>query len=397
MVKEMDENEKNVPEQKKSLSPDKNLKLDLSQAMTPDSDDDDDIIELKDEITLPPEKKEAEIDLDELSTAKSSDDEQTDETDLNIEVFDMETEEVENHLNQLDEFNFEEEDESPQDDIFEAEDSVNGEIPPPVDEKPAETGDADEVIEITEFDDILSDEANEMVTLTDEDEALDPEEEFLELIDIEEDELPEEADDTRAEIEDEIIQFDGPTPEVEDVELEDFINDSLSEDIRIEDDLEDRLTDTLGVDTGSEMRMAAERPEEDFDFNIESEEIAKRIDQVDTIFFDSKTSDTDLSDEPPTDDGLFETIEADSVDPEPEIEDEKEPLPDDDKPEEMTPATGLAQLTPEQIEESIDRVIQKKFSEKIESMVTAAIEKAVSKEIDRLKSILMDDDGNERL
>ena len=54
MVKDMDDNEKSVPDEKKSSTPDKKLQLDLSQALTTDSDDDDDIIELKDEIPLPP-------------------------------------------------------------------------------------------------------------------------------------------------------------------------------------------------------------------------------------------------------------------------------------------------------------------------------------------------------
>ena len=70
-------------------------------------------------------------------------------------------------------------------------------------------------------------------------------------------------------------------------------------------------------------------------------------------------------------------------------------MPDTEIPDELPAAAGLANLAPEQIEESIDRVIQQNFSGKIESMVAEAIEKAVSKEIDRLKNILMDDDTNE--
>jgi hypothetical protein len=385
MVKEMDENEKNVPEEKKPSSPDKKQLLDLSQAMTTHSDDDDDIIELKDEIPFPPNKEASEIDLSEPSTAESSEDEPSEETGLDLRAFDMETAELEDDLRQLDELPFEEEDESPE------------EIQPLVTETPAETSGSDDVIEITEFDDILSDDVNEMVTLTDAGEVLDSEEEFLELIDVEEDSLPEEADDIHAEIEDEIIQFDGLKAEVEDVELEDFINDSLNEEIRIDDDIEDELTNSLGVEAGSEMRMSDETPEEeDLDFNIDSKEMAERIDQVETIFFDETRSHADLADEPPSDAGLFEDIVSDTASPEPEIEDENMPLSDVDIPEELPAATGLANLAPEQIEESIDRVIQQNFSKKIESMVAEAIEKAVSKEIDRLKNILMDDDSNER-
>jgi hypothetical protein len=407
MVKEMDENEKNVPEEKKPSSPDKKQLLDLSQAMTTHSDDDDDIIELKDEIPFPPNKEASEIDLSEPSTAESSEDEPSEETGLDLRAFDMETAELEDDLRQLDELPFEEEDESPEDERLEEErvedESLEDEsldveeIQPLVTETPAETSGSDDVIEITEFDDILSEDVNEMVTLTDAGEVLDSEEEFLELIDVEEDSLPEEADDIHAEIEDEIIQFDGLKAEVEDVELEDFINDSLNEEIRIDDDIEDELTNSLGVEAGSEMRMSDETPEEeDLDFNIDSKEMAERIDQVETIFFDETRSHADLADEPPSDAGLFEDIVSDTASPEPEIEDENMPLSDVDIPEELPAATGLANLAPEQIEESIDRVIQQNFSKKIESMVAEAIEKAVSKEIDRLKNILMDDDSNER-
>ena len=218
----------------------------------------------------------------------------------------------------------------------------------------------------------------------------------MELIDVEEDSIPEEAKEIPAEIEDEIIQFDGIRAEIEDVELEDFINESINEEIQIDDELEDELTNSLGIEAGSEMSLSDETPqEEDLDFNIDSKEISERIDQVDTIFFDESTSHTDLTDEPPSDAGLFEDIVSDSADAEPENGEVDQPTPDTEIPEELPAAAGLANLAPEQIEESIDRVIQQNFSGKIESMVAEAIEKAVSKEIDRLKNILMDDDTNE--
>jgi hypothetical protein len=386
MVKDMDDNEKSVPEEKKSSPPDKKLHLDLSQALTTDSDDDDDIIELKDEIPFPPKEEESEIDLRGPSIAESLDDEANDESVLDLHPLDLETAEPENDFPQVDKLTFEEEDESLDDE----------EIRPFVIENQIETGGSDEVIEITEFDDILSEDVNEMVTLADEGEELDSEEEFLELIDVEEDSLLEEADDEDAEIEDEIIQFDGLKAEVEDVELEDFINDSLNDEIRIDDDLEDELTNSLGVEAGSEMSMSEETlEEEDLDFNIEPEEISNKIDQVDTIFFDETTAPTDLVDEPPADAVLFEDIVSDSVDPHPEMENADEPPTDVDTPEELPHEIGVANLAPEQIEESIERVIQQNFSEKIESMVAEVIEKAVSKEIDRLKNILLDDNSDE--
>ena len=387
MVKDMDDNDKNSQEEKNSSSPEKKLQLDLSQALTTDSDDDDEIIELKNEITPPPKEKESEIDLSDLSTAKFSDDESNEETALDINALDMETAEPENVIHQVDELIFEEEGESLDDE----------EIQPLVVEKPLETGGSDDVIEITEFDDISSEDANEMITLADEGEDLEPEEEFLELIDVEEDSLlEEEEDDENVEIEDEIIQFDGLNGEVEDVELENFINESLNEEIRIDDELEDDLTNSLGIEAGSEMNMLDETSEEeDLDFNIDSKEISKKIDQVDTIFFDETTSHADFADETPSDAGLFEESVSETDDLGSEAEDEYKPLTDINTPEESTQEVSTANLAPEQIEESIERIIQQNFSEKIESMVAEVIEKAVSKEIDRLKNILLEDNSSE--
>ena len=56
----MDENEKTPPQKSES---DKKLKLDLSEALNQGSDDDD-IIELKDEVTPPPKPNMAEVDRD---------------------------------------------------------------------------------------------------------------------------------------------------------------------------------------------------------------------------------------------------------------------------------------------------------------------------------------------
>jgi hypothetical protein len=135
--------------------------------------------------------------------------------------------------------------------------------------------------------------------------------------------------------------------------------------------------------------------EEDLDFNIDSKEISKKIDQVDTIFFDETTSHADFADETPSDAGLFEESVSETDDIGSEAEDEYKPLTDINTPEESTQEVSTANLAPEQIEESIERIIQQNFSEKIESMVAEVIEKAVSKEIDRLKNILLEDNSSE--
>ena len=63
----MDDNDKNSSQEPKS---DKMLRLDLREAWIEDiDDDDDDIIELKDEVELPPKPKEAKVDRKDQMTA----------------------------------------------------------------------------------------------------------------------------------------------------------------------------------------------------------------------------------------------------------------------------------------------------------------------------------------
>jgi hypothetical protein len=411
MVRNMDNNEKSPPEEKK-------LKLDLREAMTNGFDDDDDIIELKDEVMLPPKEKkaevdqrdpldlkfpddEAEVDQTEPLDLKFPDDEPAEETDMEPDTLGIETAEAEpeKFIDQADELTFEEEDEGEEDE----------EIQTHVVEKPLVMGDPDEVVEVTEFDDILSEDDNDMITLVEESEELGPEEdeeEFLELIDVEEDSLPEvnsfldEEEEKTIEIEDEIIQFDGLKEDIEDVELEDFINDSLNEEIRIDDDLEDDLTSSLGVEASSEMNMIDQDSEaEDLDFNIDSREISEKIDQLDTIFFDDTKAQTDFEDETVSNDEEFEEAVSftGEIDAEDEDEDEDIRIRDDEPFEETMPQPGIAAFDADhdKIEASIERIIQQNYSEKIESMVVEVIEKAVSKEIDRLKNILLEDNSSE--
>ena len=354
MVRNMDNNEKSPPEEKK-------LKLDLREAMMNGFDDDDDIIELKDEVTIPPKENEAEVDhSDPLDLKfpddepevdhrgpldlKFPDDEPAEESVSGLDTPGTKTEEAEpqNVIDQADALTFEEEDKGEED----------AEIQTHSVAKPLVMGDSDEVVEITEFDDILSEDDNEMITLVEESgdiELEDDEEEFLELIDVEEDSLPEvnsfleeeEEEDKTVEITDEIIQFDGLKEDVEDVELEDFINDSLNEEIRIDDDLEDDLTSSLGVEAGSEMNMIDQASEaEDLDFNIDSREISEKIDQLDTIFFDDTEAQTDFEDEIISNDEEIE--EAVSITGDAEDEDEDIPITDEEPSEEAMPQPEIA-------------------------------------------------------
>jgi hypothetical protein len=496
----MDENEKTAPQKPAS---DKKLRLDLSEALNQGFDDDDDIIELKDEVTLPPEAERAKIDRDDQLTEDIWGDEKTAGAISRLDARGKEADDAESGGHLVDDLVFEEEDENketadhPAEDLnFEEEDDDQAEILPLVDEEePLKADAADEVEEITEFDDILSEDSNEMMTLSDVAEESENEDEFLELIDVEEDSLTQEdnvtemADESVSEeIEDDIIQFDGPGADVEDTELEDFINDSLGEEIQVDDDFEDDLTDALGVGAESDINLASPSSgTEEFDFEMDSSEISKKIDQLDTIFFDETEAEDEFDEdaEPQTettgsavaenknipdeisdkfdglediffddsevedelDEGAASEIEtaglaaSDAGDQTDEIsqkierlentffdESEAETKRDEDdeseaetgeavvsetgeetderdvetpaiEPSEEPPANGalasLAGASQEQIEKSIERIIQQNFTGKIESMVRQTIEKAVSKEIERLKKVLLEDDGGE--
>jgi hypothetical protein len=373
----MNDNEKSPPEEKKPSSTDKKLHLDLSEAMITDTDDDDDIIELKDEVTLSPKEKEPEIDLnDHLPPGflpESSKDKPAEETLIDFEALSTEFTESDNNILQAEDLSFEEEDE---DDI---------DIASLATEQPLKADNANEVMEITEFDDIVSEDDNEMITLMENREEPETEQEFLELIEVEEESLPE-AEDQK--IEEEIIQFDDPEADVEDIELENFINDSLNEEIQIGDELEDDLINSLGIESGPDISLTDQTSEtEEFNFNVATSEISEKIDQLDTIFFDDTQSENEYNDEPA----------SDNADRDSETENEDIRITDADSLDQ--PSAGGAPpdlgVNPEQIEQSIERFIEQNYSEKIESLITAIIEKAVAKEINRLKNVLLEDDGAE--
>jgi hypothetical protein len=389
-VEEMDDKEKNPPQKPKS---DKKLQLDLSEALPQGSADDDEIIELKDEVTPAPMAEETEIDLKDQMNEDMPGDEPAAEKIIGLDALSEETDDPQSVIHLAADLAFEEEDED------------EAEIAPLVDEQPLKADAANEVVEITEFDDILFEETNEMITLSDVSEELEPEEEFLELIDVEEDDLTEEdnvpemdKETEREEIENEIIQFDGPSADVEDVELEDFINDSLGEEIRIDDDFEDDLTSSLGIEAESEINLADQASgTEEFDFNIDSSEISEKIDRLDTIFFDDSESETEFDEDAESDAEAIEAAVSDTGD---ETENEDIEIADLEPSEVPPPVfgqTGLEVASQEHIEKSIERIIQQNFSGKIESMITEIIEKAVSNEIDRLKKTLLDDGSDDNI
>jgi hypothetical protein len=364
-VEDMDDNEKNPPQEPKS---DKKLQLDLSEALPQGSADDDEIIELKDEVTPPPMAEETEIDLKDQLHEDMPGDEPAAEKIIGLDALSEETDDPQSVIHLAADLAFEEEDED------------EAEIPPLVDEQPLKADASNEVVEITEFDDILFEETNEMITLSDVSEELESEEEFLELIDVEEDDLTEE---------DNVPEMD---KETEREEIENEIK------IRIDDDFEDDLTSSLGIEAESEINLADQASgTEEFDFNIDSSEISEKIDRLDTIFFDDSESETEFDEDAESDAEAIEAAVSDTGD---ETENEDIEIADLEPSEGPPPVfgqTGLEVASQEHIEKSIERIIQQNFSGKIESMITEIIEKAVSNEIDRLKKTLLDDGSDDNI
>ena len=391
----MADNENHPPEQEKT---DKKLKLDLSEAMPHGFDEDDDeIIELKDEVNIEPKNSEAAIEpFEEPDEPDKASELPSVEKIIDLDALEDDDNESENVIRLSEDVSFDEEDE----------DEID--ILPTEKEPVLKEDDHDDVVEITEFDDILSEDTSGMVTLSEISETLDIEEdddedEFLELIDVEEDEEAE-----LEEMEEDVIQFDESGTDIEDVELKDFINDSLDEEIQIDEDLEEDLASTLGDDDEEEMDMAEPASvEDDFDFSMDSSEISKKIDQLDSIFSDDIEAEAELDEDAdqyeetaePDDETVTppETLFEDIVD---EIETEDIGVSGDESVDVPLAVGGIAAMdatSQDKLEETLEQVIERKFSGKIEMLITQIIEKAVSKEIQRLKKILLEDDGDEDL
>ena len=177
--------------------------------------------------------------------------------------------------------------------------------------------------------------------------------------------------------------------------------------IKIDEDFEEDLAGALDVDAEEELDM--EEPasmEEEFDFSMDSSEISKKIDQLDTIFFDDTEAEDELDEDAVIDE---ETAEAnDEAVPLPEtvfedIEDEIETedigVSGNESVDVPLAVGGIAAMDASQghLEEILEQIIERKFSDKIETLITQIIEKAVSKEIQRLKKILLEDDVDEDL
>jgi len=229
-----------------------------------------------------------------------------------------------------------------------------------------EASTTDEVIEITEFDHHYAETVEPIGTAGDLDRPDSVEEEFLELIEVEEDRPAEDE---------EILDFGGIEDETTTDEINRFFSDALEEDEGFENGLADQDASTLAPVSGApEDAAAAPSDSEEDKFDFDSKEISRQIDRLDAFWYDDSKPEPaavdSLADEPPAEDAL-----ADLAIPEPAMKAE-------------SPA-----LTPEQVDKAIERLINEKFSGKIETIIYNVIEKTVSKEIDRLKGILLEDDS----
>jgi hypothetical protein len=253
----------------------------------------------------------------------------------------------------------------------------------------------EDITEITEFDQHFSEKGETLFEQAGLLNTSRPEEEdFLELIDVE--------DDNQAE--DEIMTGFGKAAEkIEYATVDQFFNEDLEGDEPEEDETdasffrmalaEDRteteaaepfISDVPGQEsgsegdftegeaeiTGSESYLEAETSapsseDEGFDFDFDPGAIAQQVDRLDT-FLSEDSSDVRVA----------APLHADQAD-------EEESLKADRDPDAALP------MTPGQIDAAIERVISEKFSGKIENIIYEVIEKVVSKEIERLKGVLL--------
>jgi len=249
------------------------------------------------------------------------------------------------------------------------------------------------ITEITEFDQHFPDKDEALFEQAGLLNSSRPEEEdFVELIDIENDSPTED---------DLITGFTEAAEEIEHAALDRFFNEDLEEEEPEEDEnkasvfrmasAEDQteteseepfFRDLMGRQSGAESEAdmpgsesyleettSAPTSEDDrFDFDVDPGTIAQQVDQLDTFLSE------DSSDEP-----AEGSLHADQAD-------EDEPL----KADRDTDTDAALPITPGQIDAAIEHVISEKFSGKIENIIYEVIEKAVSKEIERLKEILLE-------
>jgi hypothetical protein len=141
-------------------------------------------------------------------------------------------------------------------------------------------------------------------------------------------------------------------PEFDDDILDNVVKleDDLNKDIEIDHYLDDEFVDF--ADLGLELDTSEDKNQ---DISLEPEEEADNLEQL-----------------------IADVVE----DTQQKTAHEKETASD-------TPET--IRLSPEQVDEALERVIKKMYADKIDSILTEVIEKTVTKEIERLKALLLED------
>ena len=214
---------------------------------------------------------------------------------------------------------------------------------------------ADDIIEITEFDQHFSDddEVLEQAGLLDPSGLAD--EAFLEIFDIEE-ENPMEDEEMRklSEAEEKAVE----------AELNRFFDDSLEDEPTIEKNASPPVEKVSELDTDLDLAMTAAALSSG----------AGKIDRPDTPFPQEPTNRKEMTSLP------------------------KDPSGKDDHMQKDSPASHAgdsAVVSPEQIDQAIERIINEKLEGRVEHIIYEVIEKTVKREIDRLKAALLEDSTSE--
>ena len=322
------------------------------------------------------------------------------------------------------------------------------------DEAEIEAPDSD-IIEIDEFDEHFPDGSFDVVdALIAEDDPDLEEDEFIELIEIEDEtiddedeeehgavidlvaaeQVQEDVDEAEDEPDDDFIDFEAEKDEMKDTEIETFFSepfDEKNDEIEFDRIIEDEVAESLGPDVDSDMDMSPEEPEvaesvdrelgSDMNMTPEESEVAKSLGMnlEPDLELDNKDDEAgeplkmdfgaavDMPEEEAEDETTdfkldtdiisdkkedHETILFDNSVAQEPAEEVDEDIPQIDKAEaDETETVDLGTITSRQIEDAVERLIQDNYSEKIESIIVSVIEKAVSREIQKLKDTLLDD------
>ena len=196
---------------------------------------------------------------------------------------------------------------------------------------------------------------------------------------------------------------DGVPPGEDDItELVDIVDDPFDEQAGRRSD----FVDSLGVDLAEADQEAAELPDNAFVDDDALEDIGIALESEDTPFSSELweagvTEDTGSEGDaaaasPATAGGLSGQQEGEIARVVEKILSEKmEALTARLQPRSGAAASDGAMVSPDQLEESLKRIVEETFATRIEQMLVAVIEKAVGREIEKLRNLLIDEAAGE--